>query len=585
MARMRPPYVADHTRSQAERQLFGVMRDDLSDQWTVLHSLGLAIHDRKPWAEADFVLIGPSGVFCIEVKGQRVRREAGKWIYTTRDGRDSEPKYEGPFDQAGGASSALFDYLAAKIPEVRASAVGYGVATPDIRFGVVGPDIVPELVYDADDVGRPFAAYVERLAAYWYGRLRRTVGKSPTALDDRTRQRIVDLLRGDFDARPSLRARVDSVSREMLRLTLEQYAILDGLEENERALIRGGAGTGKTLLAVEEAERYARGGLRVLYLCYNRNLADYVTRATPGDGVVASTLHALMHGVVVRAGLQSELPDASESDRMQVFVPELCYRALVDDLVPDRFDVLIIDEAQDLLLPAYLDVFDALLAGRLETGRWRMFYDPRQDLFRGSEPETIRRVKRMAAVYTLSVNCRNTMPIAVMTGLLSGSPPTETLRVEGDDVEIEWYRDPGDEVRLVSRSLNRLLSSGLRPADIVVLSNRRLQNSALASGLTHVPFALVAQTTGLPEPRSITYATIQGFKGLEADVVLLVDLDDLETPEAAASCYVGASRARALLIAFISDSIRRQYEERARELGRRLAERPDVGDYYAPDTH
>ena len=48
MARMRPPYVSEHTRSQAERDLFGAIRDELPNDWTCLHSLGLAIHQRKP---------------------------------------------------------------------------------------------------------------------------------------------------------------------------------------------------------------------------------------------------------------------------------------------------------------------------------------------------------------------------------------------------------------------------------------------------------------------------------------------------------------------------------------------------------
>jgi hypothetical protein len=572
MARMRPPYVSEHTRSQAERDLFGAIRDELPNDWTVLHSLGLAIHQRKPWAEADFVLVGPPGVFCLEVKGQRVRREDGKWIYTTRDGRDSEPKFESPFDQAGGASSALHDYIGKNLPDLRGAASGYGVATPDIRFNVSGPDIELATVYDADDVGRPFSEYVSRLTTYWHGRLTKTRGRAPTGLDERARDRVVDLLRGDFDGRLSLRGRADAVSRELLRLTREQYAVLDGLIDNERALIRGGAGTGKTLLAAEESGRLADEGQRVLLTCFNRNLADFLaTTMKAHSGVTVANLHGLMADIVARAGLMGELPDASESDLFEVFYPELAYKALVDGLVPDRFDVLIVDEAQDLMTPAYLDVFDALLSSGLDQSRWRMFYDARQDMFLGKEPKSFQRVRRLAAQYTLSVNCRNTMPIAVMTGLLSGSAPTETLRVDGDDVELQWYGDAAEEQRLIGRTLNRLLSSGFRPEDIVVLSHRRLEGSVLAHGVEGVAYAVADRASDAKARPHIRFSTVQGFKGLEADAVLLIDIDDLASGGAAASTYVGASRARALLSVFLSTSVRDDYLERAGELGRQIA--------------
>ena len=115
MARMCPAVVSEHTKSPAEVDVFGIVARELSEEWTALHSLGIAVHPRKPWAEADFVLVGPPGVFVLEVKGQHVRRENGKWIFTSGGGRDSEPKAEGPFDQAGGASAALFKYLSVEM--------------------------------------------------------------------------------------------------------------------------------------------------------------------------------------------------------------------------------------------------------------------------------------------------------------------------------------------------------------------------------------------------------------------------------------------------------------------------------------
>ncbi len=74
MARMLPPEVAEDNPSNAEKRIFQKFKDGLSGEWTVLHSLGLAHHNRKRWAEADFVLVGPRGVFVGEVKGGRIAR-------------------------------------------------------------------------------------------------------------------------------------------------------------------------------------------------------------------------------------------------------------------------------------------------------------------------------------------------------------------------------------------------------------------------------------------------------------------------------------------------------------------------------
>src|SRR5207245_2072445 len=101
----------------------------------------------------------------------------------------------------------------------------------------------------------------------------------PRALSREDREAVLESLRGDFDLVPSLPTRIGWVREELIRLTAEQSDYLARLEENPRVLVRGGAGTGKTMLAVEEAARAAKSGDRVLFLCFNRLLADSLSRA------------------------------------------------------------------------------------------------------------------------------------------------------------------------------------------------------------------------------------------------------------------------------------------------------------------
>lgn len=168
MARMLPPTVSPDVESAAERELFRRMADELSGDWTVLHSLGLTIHDRKPWAEIDFVLIGPPGVFCIEVKGGLISRREGVWYTTPLHGPNAghlRRLSESPFEQVGSASAQLYRLLELRVPEVAKAIVGYAVATPDSKWTASGPDIDRSLVYDHDDTTMPFQVFVDRVAA------------------------------------------------------------------------------------------------------------------------------------------------------------------------------------------------------------------------------------------------------------------------------------------------------------------------------------------------------------------------------------------------------------------------------------
>ncbi len=571
MAKMLPPEISDETVSGAERSLFSKLRADLPDDWTVLHSLGLAVHERKPWTEVDFVLIGPKGLFCLEVKGGRVARHEGQWLFTDRHGQ-VWPRAKGPFEQAAEAAAAVAHFAESKFPEIWDVVVGYGVATPDVVFDVDGPDIEGSLVYDSRDATRGFGAYLEKLATHWRHRLEGQRRRPMRGLSGEEHRRLVDLLRGDFDFRPSLRTRVGLVNRELLRLTEEQYHVLDGLAENERVVVKGGAGTGKTLLAIEEATRQAQAGRRVFLFCFNRQLADFLTRTVKDEKLIrARHLHGFISEEVARAGLFDRLPPPDEAHSYTVAYPQLCVEAILDSSDPPECDVLILDEAQDLLRERYVDVFDLLVKGGLARGTWRAFLDPNQNIFQGVSPAGMQRLQDAhPAFYRLTENCRNTVPIAKSVAMLSGIKADKTLAVSGPDVETCWYRDAAMQTRLVSRHVNRLLSRGLHPTDIVLLSLRKLQRSCLASGLQEVPYKIWEFEHGPPTPGpALRFSTIAGFKGLEADAVLIVDINDLSSEKSRYSLYVGGSRARGLLSLFIDEAARPAYEKMKGELEQR----------------
>jgi hypothetical protein len=236
-----------------------------------------------------------------------------------------------------------------------------------------------------------------------------------------------------------------------------------------------------------------------------------------------------------------------------------------------HYDDLIVDEAQDLLTDEYLDVLELQLRGELKDGSWAFFYDPQQDLFQGTTPSAMHRLtETRPAMGRLTVNCRNTKAIAIQTHILTGMDSREAMRVEGLDVDQIRYSDAGDERRQVNKKLKGLLSQGVRPEAITVLSGRRRENGPFAEGFGEgVPPPADLDGSQRP-PGRIAYSTLHAFKGLESDVVILTDLDDLSTPEAVTNAYVGATRARALLVLCLNRDLEPEYLRRVEDFGRRL---------------
>lgn len=574
MARMLPPNIHETVQSGAECDLFVRIRDELPNDWTVLHSLGMTIHDRKPWAEIDFVLVGPTGVFCLEVKGGLVERKDGVW-YTTpirggRKGRPNELK-ESPFEQVGSAAARLFEYLAFRVPKLAGAITGYAVATPDCSWTASGPDLDRALVYDDTDALDTFDVFMDRVAGRWNEKVGRGWNRTLELLQKRDKSAVVDAIRGDFSLVPSLRATLENASESLVALTAEQAELFARLSRNQRVIARGGAGTGKTLLAAGEARRLADAGERVLLTCYSRNLAVHLGHVLADcPAVTVRTLHSLMVEIVDGSGREREIPDAEESDLFDVFYPELVLEILLGS-ASHQYDALIVDEGQDLLSESALDVLDLSLKGGLECGTWRWFLDPNQNIFEGIAAPAMARLLGTAAVdWPLTVNCRNTIPIASQVAMLSGVPLTESLATEGPEVDYTWYVDPASQRHELSTRLRKLIHEGFTPDRIAVLSRRRLQKSGVGGGLAGSLPRLFDVSRGRIEDAptdAIRFSTVASFKGLEADAVFLLDVDDLESQDALASVYVGTSRARVLLVVFVQEQARDAFANQARRFG------------------
>ena len=552
-------FPGDH--SKAEHLVYRKLRDETPADWTALHSVGLAGHRRKLWAEADFVVVTDRGVLCLEVKGGDLHVRKGRWFAGNRELTHT------PFEQAGGEASTLRRFLRHELSE-ETPLVGWGVMFPQARYEAVCPQADRALVYDDSDRELPLHVYLDRLLSYWMRQ--QESQQDPSNVDSVLHERIVELLAPSFDLLATLRSRIRGVKEELVRLTEQQSQFLEGFADCERLVVRGGAGTGKTMLALAEAERLAALGHRVLFVCSNGRLASELSRGLNAPNVKVACAYTLATSVVSAAGAIGRISSTSERDVAQIELPEVALEVL-----PERgpYSALVVDEAQDLLSPVWFEFLGAMVDGGIEGGRWRVFLDPNQDLMLGRHPETEDRLDGAAdSRYRLGMNCRNTRQVATGTALMTGLDRLDTLKAEGPNVDLQWFTSESHQRQLAAGMLRDWLGRGLDPTQITVLSTVPFARSAvhgLGGRELGADIIDVARSSTRLE-RSIAFSTIEDFKGFESDAVLVADVRDLGSGGSRYELYVGMTRACALLGLLVDRQVAEQYEQLERDFATRM---------------
>lgn len=271
MTQMLPPKLHPAFQSRAERKVFRRLQDAPGTQnWICIHSLGLAHHEKKRRAEADFLLLTPLGIFVLEIKGGKVQREEGVWKFTDRHGETTE-KCEGPFDQANGAMFALIRRIQELGHEYLSNLLfGSGVMFPDITFDEIGVEGDQRQVYDIRTSN--IVSYIRGLSEYTRGHTT-TGAKLPTVEDV---QELRDVLRGDFSLEPSLSVLLEHDNEELEELAANRVYQLDVLESRPRVVFQGAAGTGKLRMAVEATRQELDNNRRTLLVCPSPNCAAWM---------------------------------------------------------------------------------------------------------------------------------------------------------------------------------------------------------------------------------------------------------------------------------------------------------------------
>ena len=432
------------TDSHGEDDVWSALRSGMPAGWYGWHSL--RVRDPRGYeGEGDFVLASPDrGLLVLEVKGGQVEQRDGRWFQNGR------PMDEPPLEQGTNYTSKLIR----RLQDLDCAPPAYGVAVcfPGTYVGsqpsqdnlagiVIGKGELPYLKDALPPVMERALPPARPSKGRWIDALHRLWGDTWV---------------------PSLGLGMRAKEAQERRLFLDpvQLDVLDGILENDRVIVQGGAGSGKTLVAVEAARRLVAQGKKVLLLCFTAPLQLWLASRLQGSGVDAMTVSGLAKGIVDAAGIG---PTSSVLEGQEPW-GELFLRAA--DLCERRWDVVIVDEAQDLQDEAWM--FVSCLA---EGKRLIAFHDPGQAFWsqRKPPPELFQSRQRLPR------QMRNPPGVNALSNRIQG------LEFDAAALAAAWADGTIGVVTAPSASsvpdkvgaeVDRLLSSGLEPGQIGIVSLR-----------------------------------------------------------------------------------------------------------------
>lgn len=472
--------------------------------------------------EMDFILLIPDvGVAVLEVKGGQVAPNEDQ-TFTQSDRRGH--REIDPMGQATKNMHELTRYIGRKT-SVQHFSPRPAVVLPfaDIPSAYSRPTIPRGLIHDEVDQVSLADRITKDLASHHF---------RPSALEVHS---ILKALSVPLSAQKSLIEKGIERENELVELTEEQFNILDLCIAMPKFSILGAAGCGKTFIAIEQSRRRAAAGDRVLFLCYNYGLSEYIRRrfdAFPENERAATigTLHSLGNKWHMTYA-QSSADDFWDSALPGLLVEHL--KIMPEDL---KYDTIIIDEAQDFHADWWSVVIGALKDP--DKGRIYAFGDIRQGIFRQATDIPLQQSK-----LHLNKNLRNSLPIAQLAALCV-EEPLELIGLDGPPVK--WVESTTeDSVTAADKEVEKLIAEGWNPGDICVLTtgSRHEIQRLEGQGPLRNPY-----WKKFFEDDAAYHCTTSGFKGLERRAVVIAMNGWKEEDRKKDVLYTAVTRARDLLI-------------------------------------
>lgn len=535
MARMYPSKVQNFHGSQGEKQVFEALQT-LSNEYTVFYSyrwLG-SYKQRRSEGEADFLVLHPKkGILSIEVKAGGISYRDGQWIQTNRN--TGSEKVIDPLGQAAESQHKIRALLRERFGiKYGGLLAGRAAWFTSVCVGKKVPlplEATPEIILDQEALDFPREA-LDKAFSYWKNNLGRA-----QELNQAEFKEIVKFLMPNFDMVETVSSYAREEDKSYVQLTQRQGAILHFLQEQPMAAIHGPAGTGKTLLALQKVRMLAEEGKKVLYLCFNEFLLNYVRNSDYDKE------HITFHNV--RTLAEEVMQDKSLPLNEVIPFFEEYFATSYDD---DNWEYpnIVVDEGQDLT-DSVLEHLSFL--AELNEGIFYVFYDRNQYIMRKEKPEWVD--KNADCRLVLYKNCRNTSEIAELAGNIIGIKTKNYVNeVHGLKPERVEYKNSEELKKIADKFVKDMLEQRIALEDMVILTVGSVKKSLLQ----------VEKLNGIAvtenyEAGKVRFTSVRKFKGLEAKAVLLIDarISRLEESLTQRLLYVGCTRANSYLQVAVFD--------------------------------
>lgn len=529
----------DRNEEFSEKKVFEKLKK-ISNHYDVFYSRKFVTDGlgKTPEFEIDFIIALPfEAIVCLEVKGGLINYDgsSNRW---TQNGHSMN---KNPDSQASGASHSL----AANYSEyLGGMPVGWGICFPDCS--VVNMKSLPESIKKQQLIDQDQLHYIEDSLPYLIDFVKKQ-NPNRTGIRKWQYEKFKSRLLRGIGFVQILSTRIKYDEQRFIELTKYQLDLFKRASSNKNIITKGPAGSGKTIVAKTLAQDFINNGKTVLFLCFNRTLANKIRYEFDRDaeGIEVRTFHSFARNIIEKYDIGWWKENASkDEDFWNLEVPiKLQELAHYSD---KKYDILIIDEGQDFKEFWFEIVFDQVK----EDGQKFIFLDAMQDIFNHytSIPK-----KSEFFTYTLPENCRNTKNIV---GYLSEQLQGEIRCFEqtpiGSEVIIKEFSSSEQQAKFMENEISNLLKSEKVVLNqILILLNSKKAESSLADLNKVAGYSLKAlDNKARFQKDSINYSTINTFKGLEADIIFVIDSYLINKKNKPEKLYTQASRARHKLYIF-----------------------------------
>ena len=268
---MIPTNPSSETESEAEKKVFDALRS-LDDSYTVFHSYDILtrnLENKLIDVEIDFLIFQQNlGLLILEVKGGSISCDGKQWLQNNR------PLKTSPYHQAKQNKYAVANYLEKRLGKTSPISFGHAVCFPDVFTGI--NDLPAEADHSITITGNEIP-YLNKVIPTILDNYQKSTHKS---LNSRESDVIRKALIPVFEYGTSLVDMMGIAEQQLFRLTEEQCNYLVFIGDRKWVLVKGCAGTGKTVLALKKAGELALDGKDILLLCYNVPLGQLLKKST-----------------------------------------------------------------------------------------------------------------------------------------------------------------------------------------------------------------------------------------------------------------------------------------------------------------